>query len=146
MLAFSAAVWRAVMAVPGWGFADFTPRKKAARGPPSGAGKLLDRQALCRRSGLLGQYQLEHAVPVARGRGGLVDFVRQGETAAHPSRVALGAQDLLARLPFGALLHLGADRHRVGVDRDLDVGLVHTGQVGVDRVALVVLLDVHADA
>src|SRR5574340_1391318 len=69
--------------------------------------RLLNRDLLALRRGLLRQRELEHAVAVLRFGLGFVDLLRQREAAAHLAERALGVQDSLVLRHFLLALHFG---------------------------------------
>src|SRR5690349_13519772 len=105
---------------------------------------LLDRDLFRGRRLALGQRQFEHALVVPRFGARRVEVALQRERAVLVAVVTLAANDLLALLLLGLLLHLGADRDLVAVDRHLDVVLVHARHLGLDAKRPLVLGDVHA--
>jgi hypothetical protein len=77
---------------------------------------------------------------------GLVHFLRQREAARHLAERALGLQHALVLGHFLLALHFRGQGDLGAVDGDLDVVLLHPGQLGGDGVGAVLLGDVHLHA
>ena len=87
---------------------------------------------------LLGQGELEDAVLVLRFGLALVNVVLEREAAILLAVVALAADDRLTLLFFLFAFYLGTNRYLVAVDRNFDVFLLGTRNIGLDLIDLVV--------
>src|SRR5262245_31201476 len=118
------------------------PRSPADGTAPPPDGLLhLDADRRGARFGLLGQDDLEDAVALRRADSRLVDVRRQAEGAHERSVRTLGAMVVLgADVARGAAI--AAQRQGVVVDPDLDLPLLHAGQIRAQHDAVRVLEDV----
>src|SRR5437773_1643392 len=91
-----------------------------------------DEEAL-RRQAARSRVRRAHALVVA----GFVDLSRQGDATERVAVKALAAQHALPVLRFLFALDLGAQRHLVAFDRDLDIVLAYAWNFGVNGVRLV---------
>src|SRR5208282_555716 len=104
---------------------------------------LLDRDLLRAGHLFLGQRELDHAVCVLGLGLVLIDVMAQRKAAKLAAIIAFAADNLLAPLLFLFLLHFGADRYLVAIDRYFDVLLLHARDFRVYPIGLVVLGKVH---
>src|SRR3954462_1220450 len=119
----------------------------ADAGPSVAARKnLLDRDLLPLRRGFLGQRELQHAVAEFGFGFRLVYFLRQREAASHLAEGALRVQHALVLRDLALALHFGRQRDLGAVDGDLDVVLLHAGQLRRHDVRAVALDDIDLGA
>src|ERR1019366_241466 len=107
--------------------------------------RLLDRDRTRGSAFALGQRQLQHPVVELGDDALAVDLVGEREAPRGAAVVRLLDEKAAGCLLFLFLPHLGADRNEIAVDRDADVFLLRSRNLGADLIVLVVLGDVDAD-